>query len=314
MNSEISWIPIEWICSSCEKAYFPSLFTGGNIDISDIQHTMATDNIEEIKQAYYEHFSLIGAGIFQDKCDHCGNEIKYRAVFELNNPNDDFRKYSIQTYEIYASSDLDHYQNGFIFRGTDIYSALSSLLVKWWMTEKDIYIANPFITTEGWKMFTSVGKYIANYNYRLFKIKPIRDPFKKIIIQKKQGDYGNTPETYLKKAMNDITNELSEVDRYMKNPSLALFANCLYLTSPKNQVNKDDASHIKNSGKFHIKLYAGLSRSESDMVITSYNLTEYEYLQMESFSYIRGLKDAYVLKEISKLLDDKYMDVEKSGT
>lgn len=311
-NYKLSWYPvISWKCNDCKADFYPS----NNIKIKDIRSSLNIDEPEQIECIWYEQYKkIIFIAEVTDYCSKCGKKINYTLLINCTEFNKDSEEFSNCNNIILDSNDLEYTADGFIFRGCDILYTIPELLLHWWYKRKKIIVVNPFITDDGMKTLLDLTSIPYLYCNQLSKFSAPSKFFYKILMQNQQG-YSNVIKIIDKLVQKQQTEDTYECFSGWNPKDIK---EALYLTNQPDSllsmINDKDfniESRFKNSGKFHAKLYAALDKNNSELLITSYNLTEGEKLQMETVIYEKELSEYVINSELSKIFNDNRMDVEK---
>jgi len=321
-REEFDLFPFCWKCTVCGETFLPygDFFTEEDIlepfqekvihaeELSRISilatNYEAQDTIKNMFQG--ENAAIVCS--LKSCCPRC------KVIFNLNTwidlklyeKENGYLKLSVNGYEILNGDNIQIHSIPGFYRGTDIAGGLNRLFLRWFYLKGDIFVICPFIVEEELEYFDNIGIKILKTNNSLGNPKYPVNPFKKIITRMYTG-FGQDRSTmtesirkYLKKLNGDrsfIEGQPGSGLVFVMEGSLIEVENV-----PKHELQ----GHHQYANYFHAKLYAGLLDDTAEVVITSYNYTVPEILQLESLAFLRISKEDFE-HQISKFVNDIHM-------
>lgn len=320
-KQEFDLFPFCWKCTACGKMIPPSCKFISEKDIyKTFQDVINVDELnkipilarnyraqETIKNMFKGEKSAIILSI-KGQCPICNmpSTLAIWVELELYHKEDEYLTLSVNHYEIL---DGDYIQLGSIpgfYRGVDIASGLNNLFLRWFYLNGEIYVICPFINKEELEYFDKIGRRILITNSSLGNPKYYTNPFKKIITRRYTG------------SGKDRTTMTELIGKYLKglngdtcfiegNPgSGIIFIMTGSLTEVENKPRRELQDHHQYANYFHAKFYGGLLNDTAEIVITSYNYTVPEILQLESLAFLEISKDDFK-HQIAKFVKDIHM-------
>lgn len=284
--------------------YYACPFCKNNIEVYDFydiesqelqnEDVIKLNNIKINKYEAYDGISFIQK--FEKECIHCKFPIEAEIVFFVQYQlTDSTWNYSA---EICFSRSLEYRFESFLSLGTDIYTILPQLILRWWRKNYHIDFVMPFINVEYLDLFIETAKYFSCYRSR-FSYKKIdleSNPFRYIVFREIQNRYKGKKTT-----INDIINTYYD-DKISENGEDFFILNQDYLSKIKksiylvnNVVDTNDTSSLvqKYSNHFHAKFMCGSNDNNAELYLMSYNLGDVEALQFETQCFIEVDSNKY---------------------
>jgi len=198
------------------------------------------------------------------------------------------------------------------YRGIDIATGLNNLYLRWWYLGADIFVICPFIGKSELKFFDEIGLQILKTYNSMMISRPINNPFKKIITRKNAQHNFKKAKTseLIYDYLHEIDNNMVFLDGYPGSGLEFVFSGSLFEVEniPRKGYHGQENEHLKFANYFHGKLYGACFNGMSEVVVTSYNYTSVESLQLESLSFVRSSEEN-LRRQIEIFENDQHMAI-----
>lgn len=216
---------------------------------------------------------------------------------------------SIRYYEslLVDSFSLDPTMNGFLGLGVDIYLMISKLFIRWWAKGYKIDCIIPFIQRDFFDIFMGTLKYSIPYAPKLSNIKlnPRTNPFERLIFRKIQN---KKPYRDIKSIISSFSNE--KVSSEIQEEAIAMISKSIYVAANPNLVAYESEKHLKYQDNFHAKFICGYNENKSELLLTSYNFSEYQDMQFDTV-ILDEIDAKEYSNQITMFLDYHRLKIEK---
>ena len=198
------------------------------------------------------------------------------------------------------------------YRGVDIAGGLSNLYLRWWHLKGEIFVICPFIGLRELEFFDDVGLKILKTHNSIMVSNPIHNPFNRIITRKNVSH--NFKRTQISHLIDSYLYELSEdrifLDGQPGSGLLFAFQDNIYEVEnvPRGKCFGEENEPQRFANYFHGKLYGACFNGMAEVVITSYNYTVVESLQLESLAFIQTSEDN-LRRQIEIFEHDQHMTI-----
>ena len=321
-RKEFDLFPFCWKCNVCGETFLPhgDFFREEHIFQPFQETTIHTEELnkipilsrnydaqEKIKNMFQGEKAAITCSM-GGQCPQCNVpfDLKTWIDFELYEKQNRYLKLYVNDYEILDGDNIQIHSIPGFYRGTDIAGGLSKLFLRWFYLKGDIFVICPFIVKEELEYFDNIGIKILKTNSSLGNQKYHANPFKKIITRRHTG-FGQDRTTMtesIRKYLEELNGDRSFIEG--QPGSGLVFVMTGSLVEVENRPRRKLQGHHQYANYFHAKLYGGLLNGTAEVVITSYNYTVPETLQLESLAFLQISKEDFEY-QISKFLNDIHM-------
>lgn len=323
-------MPFSWRCSVCdhlmpldgdiydETQILNQFKDSINLDQLDRHPLIRTDNISHVVLRSLTEGETTGLIITANgRCtnSNCGCSFTFRVWLELELERKD-EPYALFTVLNSIILDGDLISKDAIpglYRGTDIAGGLSDLYLRWWYLKGEIFVICPFISMNQLKTFDELGLKILKTHNSIMVSNPIYNPFKMIITRyhimhnfKWHTTFPKLVKMYLKRFSEDGI----FLDREPGDGLHSIFRKNLYgvKNRPVKGCKGEENEALKYASYFHGKLYGACLKGSAEVVITSYNYTGVEGLQLESLAFVQTSEEN-LRRQIEIFTNDQHMTI-----
>lgn len=219
------------------------------------------------------------------QCDKCNYPVKFNLLHFVSKI---FGSQAIEDYftNIISTDDCEIKLQGFLGLGLDIRTMINNLYLRWFTKGYSIDCIIPFVQAEYLNIFVNILKYSQCYEPKLseLKLKLKRNPFNKIIFRNIQN---KSPLTDFKNIATDY------MDNHLKSfyPQFNIneLFDSIWIAENPNKIRFESEKNFKYQDNFHAKFTAGYNHSEAELLLTSYNFSDYQNLQFDTY-YLDNLE------------------------
>jgi hypothetical protein len=294
------------------------------IDLESLEKISFLRNSQEaqevLKNLYEDETAAIICSL-NGQCPECLTSMKLTVWvhFEVHKHNQDSSvNIEIINYQILDGDYISISCTPGFYRGVDIASGLHHLYMRWWYLKGEISVICPFIDKDGLQYFDDIGVHILKTNNCRLYTTNHQNPFKRIIFRNRQ-DGDDFQKTTITKLIQEFLEENCHVEnndweslrvgepgsgiKFVMNNSL------VKVNTKWEKQNFPENKHHASASYFHGKLYGALLTDKAEMVITSYNYSNRETLQLESATLVETSREN-LIHQINKFENDGYMTQE----
>ena len=300
-------MPFSWKCSCCnhlmplggeiydEKQIFKAFEEYIDLEVLEKHPLIKTDNLShEVLKNLSERDSTGLIVTAEGRCTNpecgCPFELKIWLELELDRKDGSYALFNVSNTVLLAGDMIAVDSIPGFYRGVDIAEGLSNLYLRWWYLKGQIFIICHFIGMRELDFFDAVGLKILKTHNSIMVSNPIHNPFEKIITRK------NTSHNFKRAQFSQLIDmylcELSEDRIFLEGQPgsglLFVFKHNVYevQNTPKKDLIGEENELQRYVNYFHGKLYGACFNGTAEVVITSYNYTVTESLQLESLAFI----------------------------
>lgn len=230
-------------------------------------------------------------------CDKCKFSLKLSLLHYVTKKANDL---SIDTYctEIVPTHDCEIVVSGFLGLGLDIFALIKSLYLRWWVKGFSIDCVMPFIQSDFLKIFLDILKYSTTYKKNLSNhpVKNLKDnPFCRILLRNIQN---KTKKIDLSIIISEFEENLTQREISLLN---SLLEDSIWIANNPNKIESESERNFKYQDNFHAKFTAGFDSENTELLITSYNFTDYQNLQFDTY-YLKEIETESYENQINMLM------------